>query len=390
MRAAAVRRTVAAAALSTVLASLPVFLLGGLAVLVRRDLAFGELQLGLAVSTFFAVAAVAAVPAGRIAARLGSWSSTVLAALLSAAALGGLALATSYLAVVGALAVAGVANSLAQIGSNQALAESVPPGRQGLAFGVKQAAVPAATLLAGFTLPLIGLTLGWRAAFAVAALLAVGYVALAPRPAHRRRVPSPGRGRPGDAPVRALAVVAVAGGLGAAAANSLGTFLVESSVSAGASTAAAGLLLGGGSAVGVAARVTLGWWADRRSSGHLVAVSVALGVGALGTALLATAWIPALVPGAALAFGLGWSWPGLLTYAVVRTSPGAPAVATSITQTGNFAGGAAGPLLFGLLVETTSYRAAWSAASCALLAAALLMLVGRRLLLQSHATPRSA
>lgn len=71
MRAAAVRRTVAAAALSTVLASLPVFLLGGLAVLVRRDLAFGELQLGLAVSTFFAVAAVAAVPAGRIAARLG-------------------------------------------------------------------------------------------------------------------------------------------------------------------------------------------------------------------------------------------------------------------------------------------------------------------------------
>lgn len=291
---------------------------------------------------------------------------------------------------MGALAVAGVANSLAQIGSNQALAESVPPGRQGLAFGVKQAAVPAATLLAGFTLPLIGLTLGWRAAFAVAALLAVGYVALAPRPAHRRRVPSPGRGRPGDAPVRALAVVAVAGGLGAAAANSLGTFLVESSVSAGASTAAAGLLLGGGSAVGVAARVTLGWWADRRSSGHLVAVSVALGVGALGTALLATAWIPALVPGAALAFGLGWSWPGLLTYAVVRTSPGAPAVATSITQTGNFAGGAAGPLLFGLLVETTSYRAAWSAASCALLAAALLMLVGRRLLLQSHATPRSA
>jgi predicted MFS family arabinose efflux permease len=380
-----VGRTVAAAALSTVVASLPVFLLGGLAVLVRDELDFGELQLGLAVSVFFAMAALSAVAAGRIAARLGAWATTVLAAALSAASLAGLALAPSYAGLLAALAVAGVANALAQIGSNQALAQVVPRNRQGLAFGVKQSAVPASTLLAGLALPVLGLTLGWRATFLGAALLSLAYLVLAPRPA-RRDDPEPAvDARSGDAATRPLAVIAVAAALGAGAANALGAFLVESAVTVGLSAAAAGLLLAGGSALGVAARLLVGWWADRRSGGLLVVVAAMLGTGAVGMALLATTSVPALVPGTALAFGLGWSWPGLLTFAVVRLSPGAPAAATSITQTGVFAGGATGPLLFGLLVSATSYRLAWSVAAVALLAAALLMLTGRQMVLADRA-----
>ena len=87
-----------------------------------------------------------------------------------------------------------------------------------------------------------------------------------------------------------------------------------------------------------------------------------------------------MLVGTALVFGLGWSWPGLLTYAVVRLNPAAPAVATSITQTGVFAGGATGPVVFGLLVQAGSYRVAWSAAAVAMLLAAGLMGVGRRML----------
>lgn len=377
---AAVVRTVAAAAVSTVLASLPVFLLGGLAVLIREELDFGELQLGLAVSVFFTVAALTAVPAGRVAHRLGAWATTVLAAGLSAACLVALALAGSYSAVLAALAVAGSANALAQIGSNQSLAQAVPAGRQGLAFGVKQSAVPAATLLAGLALPVLGLTLGWRAAFVGAALLSVVYVALAPRPGRRRSASVSRATRTGDPAVRALAVLALAAALGSAAANSLGAFLVESAVSVGLSPARAGLLLAGGSALGVVMRLLAGWHADTRPDGHLAVVCLMLGTGALGMTLLATGSTPALLPGTALAIGLGWSWPGLLTFAVVRLNPAAPAVATSITQTGVFAGGAAGPLLFGLLVETSSYRLAWAVAALALLAAALLMAVGSRLL----------
>jgi MFS family permease len=211
-------------------------------------------QLGLAASTFFSVAALTAVAAGRIAARTGAWAATVLAAVLSALALVGMAAAPSYAVLLLALALGGVANSLAQIGTNGTLAEVVPKHRQGLAFGVKQAAIPAATLLAGFSLPVVGLTLGWRASFGAAAALAVVYVLFAPRPARRTAAAARAGGRAGDAAVPALVVVSVAAALAAAAVNGLAAFLVESAVTAGFTASGAGVLLGCGSALGVAAR----------------------------------------------------------------------------------------------------------------------------------------
>ena len=382
---APVWRTVAAGGLSTVLASLPVFLLGGLAVLVRDDLDFSEVQLGLAASTFFSVAALTAVGAGRLAARIGAWAATVLAAALSAAALLAMAAAPSYAVLLLALALAGAANSLAQIGTNGTLAEVVPKHRQGLAFGVKQAAIPAATLLAGFSLPVVGLTLGWRASFGAAAALALLYVVVAPRPPRRTGPVAKAGGRAGDAAVRALAVVSVAAALAAAAVNGLAAFLVESAVAAGFTASSAGVLLGCGSALGVAARVLVGWLADRREGGHLKIVTAMVATGAVGMGLFATGTTAAFYAGTALVFALGWSWPGLLTFAVVRLNPSAPAVATSYTQTGVFAGGATGPLVFGLLVTAGSYRLAWSAAALAMVAASALMLTGRQMLLADRA-----
>lgn len=387
---APVRRTVAAGALSTVLASLPVFLLGGLAVLVREELAFSEVQLGLAASTFFSVAALTAVPAGRLAARTGAWAATVLAAVLSAVALLGMAAAPSYVGLLLALALGGAANSLAQIGTNGTLADVVPRSRQGLAFGVKQAAIPAATLLAGFALPVVGLTLGWRASFASAAALAVVFVVSAPRPGRRTTPQARTGGRAGDAAVRALVVVAGAGALAAAAVNGLAAFLVESAVTAGFTASGAGVLLGCGSALGVAARVLVGWLADRRDGGHLRIVTAMVATGAVGMGLLATGTTAGFYAGTALVFGLGWSWPGLLTFAVVRLNPTAPAVATSYTQTGVFAGGAAGPLVFGLLVTAGSYALAWSAAALAMVGASALMHTGRRMLLADRARRTAA
>ena len=377
---AAVGRTIAAAALSTVLGSLPVFLLGGLAVLVREELRFGEVQLGLAVSVFFSVAALSAVPAGRLVVRLGAWWSTVAGACTSAGALLLLAVAPAYPVLIGALALAGAANALAQIGSNEALARVVPARRQGLAFGVKQSAVPAATLLAGLSLPFLGLTLGWRSAFAGGAVLALGYVALAPRGEQSRPrppVPGPARREPARGP---LVVVALAAALGAGAAGGLGAFLVVSAVSTGLSPAQAGLLLAGGSALSVVVRLTVGWRADGRDGGHLDVVVAMLACGALGMALLATGSPALLLPGTVLAFALGWGWPGLLNLAVVRLHPSAPAAATSVSQAGVFAGGALGPVTFGLVVELSSYRGAWSVAGVALLLAAVLMRQGRRVL----------
>ncbi|HKT05628.1 MAG TPA: MFS transporter, partial [Rugosimonospora sp.] len=105
-----------------------------------------------------------------------------------------------------------------------------------------------------------------------------------------------------------------------------------------------------------------------------------LTVGAVGLALLAVPGSVALVSGVLLGFGLGWAWPGLMNFAVVQLNPAAPAAATSITQTGVYAGGCLGPLTFGPMAAHLGYPRAWSVASVAMLAAAVLMLLARRLL----------
>jgi hypothetical protein len=116
-------------------------------------------------------------------------------------------------------------------------------------------------------------------------------------------------------------------------------------------------------------------------------VAATLGIGAGGLALLSVAGTAPLVIGTMVGYGLGWSWPGVLNFAVVRLNPLAPAAATSITQSGVYVGGCAGPLLFGL-VAAHSYPTAWLAAAGAMLAAALLVLVGGRMLL-AHPSVRA-
>lgn len=374
-------RVIATAALSTVLGTLPVFLLGGLAVLVRRDLDFSEAQLGAAATVFFATSALCSYPAGRVAERAGAYRATATAAVLSAAGLLGVAtLARTYPLLLGCLIVAGAGNALAQLGSNAALARGVPRERQGFSFGVKQSAIPTATLLAGLAVPALGLTVGWRWAFAGAALLAGVFVLVAPRTPPPPRTPSPGPARQGDAATGPLVVIALGAGLGAAANNSFGAFLVEAAVAGGLSPGPAGLLFAAGSATGIVSRLLLGYSADRREGGHLPVIAGLMSGGALGFALLAQGGTATLVLGTLLSFGAGWGWPGLLNFAVVRLNRNAPAAATGITQTGVFAGGAAGPLIFGLLVEQRGYPVAWLVAAGGLLAAAALVLVGRRLL----------
>jgi predicted MFS family arabinose efflux permease len=106
-----------------------------------------------------------------------------------------------------------------------------------------------------------------------------------------------------------------------------------------------------------------------------------LAVGAAGLALLATPFPP--VVGVVLGFGFGWSWPGLMNFAVVRLHPQSPAAATSITQTGVYAGGCVGPLGLGALAAATSYAVMWTVAATAMVGAAVLMLLGSRMLSSS-------
>ena len=372
-------RVTAVACAATVVASLPVFLLGALQVLVADELALGPERIGLLVTCYFAASAVVATPVGRLVQRTGAARGVRAGVVLAAASLAGVALlgASPWLLAL-ALAVGGAANATAQIAANQSLADAVPRARQGIAFAVKQTAIPVATLLAGLAVPAVGLALGWRAAFAVGAVLTLPVLLAVTADVPgvvRRRLPR------GERPPRALLVVAAGAGAGAGAANAFGAFLVAAAVDVGVGAGRAGLLLALGSVAGVAGRLAAGLLADRRGRAHLPVVAGQLAVGAAASLLLAAvaagAPVPLLVPAALAAFGFGWAWPGLLNLAVVRVHPVAPAAATGVTQTGVFAGGALGPLLFGLVVGASGYAAAWVLTALVQVTAAGLVVAGR-------------
>ncbi|HKH75419.1 MAG TPA: MFS transporter, partial [Rubrobacteraceae bacterium] len=245
---------------------LPPFLTGGLAVQIRVELGFGAGALGLLVAVFFAASALFSVVSGRVVERIGSSRGMRLSALTGACSMTAVAvLADSWWGLVACLVFGGLGNAVSHPSTHLLLAREVSPDRQGLAFGIKQAAIPTATLLAGLAVPTLAVTAGWRWAFAVGAVLALVVALLVPRRGEDgyghgiRRV---GEARAGDAPLAALALLAVGIGLGSVAANPLGVFLVESAVDAGIGVGAAGLLLALGGAVSVVVRVVFGRLAD--------------------------------------------------------------------------------------------------------------------------------
>jgi predicted MFS family arabinose efflux permease len=357
---------------------LPGFLVGALALQIRADLDVSVAAVAAGVTVFFAAGAVGAGPGGRLAERLGALRAiracvvTTAACLLLAALL-----AQSLAALLALLAVAGLANAVTQPAINLFMADQVPLARQGLAFGIKQAAIPAAVLVSGLALPLLALPLGWRPTFAVCAAGALA-VAVVVRRTATSFAPVPQRA-PAPRPSRALIVTAMGGALGSAGPNSLGAYLVASAVDAGIAEGVAGLLAAAGSGASLLARVALGERADRRRDYGFTAVAALLVAGSVGFVLLATGEAAPFVVGAFVAFALGWGWPGLFNLAVVDSNREAPGAATGVTQTGIYVGASAGPAAYGLVSAEYGYSAAWVVSGALCVAAAVAFAYAARL-----------
>jgi MFS family permease len=374
---------IAAAVAVTVLGVLPAYLTGALAVQMGAELGFGAAVLGAVIAGAFLASAAGAFAGGHLADRLGAvrvMRTACMLATASAAAVAALVHDVPGLAL--ALVVGGLSNGIGQPASNALLAAVVPRGRQGTAFGAKQAAIPAAVLLGGMSVPGIALTVGWRWTFMIAAAFALVVSALLP--AERQPPAAPAVSVPA-AQVRfgPLLMLGLGGLFGAAAANALAAFVVVAAVAADMGPAAAGLLASLGSGACVLSRLAIGVVADRRPRYHLVAVALMLAIGSGGFALLATGSLAALVPGVLLAYVFGWSWPGLYHYAAARLHPGAAGRATGLTTTGVAVGAALGPLAFGAVAEHASFGTAWLVAGTWGLAASLAVIVGRRTLLRA-------
>ncbi|MFO7961137.1 MAG: MFS transporter [Nitriliruptoraceae bacterium] len=160
---------------------LPTFLVGALSVPISDDLDVGTATIGAAVSAFFLAAALTSVPAGRLVDRRGApfgYRTGLTGVGVAAGAVGLLAAAGWHLVV--AFAFAGMSLAFVDPSIARTITGSVGWRRHGIAFGVKESAVPSASMLAGITLPLLGATVGWQVPFLVVAVLAVGLAALVP------------------------------------------------------------------------------------------------------------------------------------------------------------------------------------------------------------------
>lgn len=335
---------------------LPVYLVGALSLQMRQDIAITPAQFGFVASVFFFVSAVASIPLGRLAQRWGPILSLRVAGVLAFGGYLGVGLfVQSWRGLFVCLGVVGCANALAQPAGNLAIARGVSKAR-GLAFGVKQAAVPIATLIAGVAVPIAALLAPWRSVFIAVGLGAIltGFFASTvtelPADVIRRRISASGQR---DTVIMfPLIMLSIGGALAAAAVNALGIFFVPAAVATGWEEISAGRLLAVASSLSIAMRVIVGALADRFRSDGLTGVVICIGVGAVTFFMLGFSQFSLFYAAVfVVAFGIGWGWPGLFQFAVAIKNESQTAVAAGIVQAGVWVGGVLGPLTFGLIAD---------------------------------------
>lgn len=375
-------RTTAAAVVATGAGFLPSLMLAALAVQVRGDgIMLTTFRLGVALSVFFLVSAIGSLPAGwvidRIGARRGIWLTGVTSGLPM---LGMGLVVQTWAQLLAVMGVAGLGNALAQPAANLALLRGVPVPRQGLAFGIKQSAIPAGAFLSGLAVPTVALTVGWQWAFIGAAVLTLTSCLALPPHSAAAAPTSPPAARRGRARWSiGLVGLAVAAWFGAMGVNSLSGFFIESSTARGIDEALAGYLLAAGGLLGVASRFAAGLLADRRP-GRLLSdtvVMIFLSVPAFVVIALGGADVGWLVVATMIGFTVGVAWNGPFNLAVVRSHPGAPGFATGVTQAGLWGGATVGPLAFGAVAEA-SYVVAWLLSGAFVALAGVSVVVARR------------
>jgi MFS family permease len=361
-------------------AVLPQYLIGALAVEMRKDFPFSDTALGAAVGISFLISAVISPMAGRtvdwIGVRRGVVFSSVLVVLSSIAMV---TVVHSAAAVIVVMAANGLAGGVGSPAYSALLASRIAPARHGTAFGLLTSAPQVAAFAAGLALPLVG-GVDWRLAFiapavigaaGLVALLRIGMPASAPRSdgesAERPRLP------------RWVYTIAVGSALATAAGIGLRSFLVVFAVSIGFSDPGAGFLLAATGAVAIVSRIGFGIVGDRYPGRPLHRAAGLMALCAFGMVLMVIGGDVPVILGAILAGGLGWGWQAPVSHAVVAENPDATAAAVGTQMAGFFAGALIGPLVLGVFVEHGSYTGAWALCAVLFTGAAAVALASARM-----------
>jgi MFS family permease len=359
----------------TVLSNLPIYLVGALATDIGRELSFPAAAVSVAVAVFWVSSAATSLTVSASTRIASAGKMPIFSMALAAVSLAGIGMSADHWQWIAAWAVlGGAANGLGHPATNAIIAAGLPGTRIGVGLGAKQAAIPAAGMIAGLSLPILEPLTGWRGVFMLAATIAGLFLMLL---LFRLPIKTSVRKRAAKASLtlelrRHLVVVALAAFFAATAANTLPVFAVVGANERGIAPDSAGLLLGAGSILAGLTRILLGVAADRGIGGGLGTMGLTLGAAVIGLLLMAVPGTLPYVLGFLLAVGIGWGWSGLSHLIVARAAKEATAAGTGIVQVGAFAGNAVGPLVVGTIMTGFGQQVAWLALAgiglCAVLA----------------------
>lgn len=279
--------------------------------------------------------------------------------------------------------------------SSHILASAAPPRMMSLIFSIKQTGVPLGGALAGALVPTLVLSLGWRWAAAVVALLCLALALLiqpvrAAADATARRATGGGRAADYFAPLGMvlrnpalleLAIVSMI--FGSAQLALIAYYVSYLNIELGYGLVAAGLIYSSAHVAGIVGRVTWGAVADRwlspRSMLGLLGLMMALS--GAGAASFSAAWpLPAVIAMSALFGASAVGWNGVYLAEVARRAPpGRVGAITGGTQFFTFIGALAAPPLFGFVVGLAGNYGKAYLAFCVLPA-----LAGLRLLMSAR------
>jgi sugar phosphate permease len=350
--------------------------LPSLAPAVRSEFGLTLGEVGLAFAAVTGGGMLTLVPWGALTDRIGE--RPVMATGLAGCGLS-LAVAasvSSYPALLAALLAAGMLGSSATGASGRAVMGWFARSERGFALGIRQMALPLGGALTSLTLPSVVDARGLDAAFVALAGLSITAAIAAlvfmrdppPAPARRPALPAPPPTRD-----RRLWRLGAGGALLVCAQSAMLGFIVlflhdARDVSAAVAAAALGAL----QIVGALVRIVAGRRSDReglriapmrRIAARNAALLAALGVLAGGPSVV-------LYPVLAVAAVSTMSWNGLAFTAAAEISGRARAgTAMSLQNTIISIGGVLAPTAFGLLVEATSWTAAYAVLAVAPLAA---------------------
>ncbi|WP_405982464.1 nitrate/nitrite transporter [Streptomyces sp. NBC_00158] len=358
----AARRLTALLTCAMAFSMLQLFLLGALGPRMTEELGMSEPVLGLTTTVGFGTAALLSPLGGRMVDRIGPRRSLVLLLLVSAAALALIGAAPGAGPLLGAVALGGVPQALANPATNKAVLAAVPAARRGAVTGLKQSGVQLGAFAAGLPLAALAGGLGWRGAVwtASGAALLTGVWALRALPADPPVAQAP--------PLRAsfvprgtaawLAGFSLFLGAGIASVN---TYLALYGVRGlGMGPTVAGALVAVLGVAGVLGRVG---WSKAARPGRAEWLPGLLACGAVGAAaLLAGAFLAQpLVWAGAVAVGVFAVSGNAVSMVLVmqRSAAGRAGLDSALVAAGFFAGFAVGPPLFGLLARSGRYGSGW-------------------------------